>query len=60
MPDWTEERRKLKAEQKWGTLSQDEPDQFAKHAVKKLKENQKEKHEAAAVRVIQHARLYAC
>lgn len=36
-PDWTEERRTLKAEKKWGTLSQTQHEQYMRHAAKKRK-----------------------
>ena len=36
--DWTEERRKLKAEKKWKTLSQAQHDQYARHAAKKFRD----------------------
>ena len=35
--DWTEERRTLKAERKWGTLSQAQHGQYMKLAAKRLK-----------------------
>merc|ERR1712224_742002 len=55
-PDWTEERRKLKAEKKWGTLSQAQHDQYARHAAKKFRERRPNpKKRKAPQEVLSHA-----